>query len=79
LPEQIDVLLVPGIAFDHQGNRLGRGKGYYDRFLRRLPATTLTIGVVFEAMIRPRIPHAAHDHPIKMVITENRMMGEGMG
>ena len=70
LPEQIDVVLVPGLAFDRLGNRLGRGRGYYDRFLRRLPADVLTIGLAFDGMIRDLIPHDKNDHPVKMVITE---------
>jgi len=74
LPEQIDVVLVPGLAFDRQGNRLGRGKGYYDRFLRRLPADVLTIGLAFEGMIHERIPHDENDYPVKIVITESQML-----
>ena len=69
--EQIDVVLVPGLAFDHVGNRLGRGRGYYDRFLRRLPADVLTIGLAFAGMIRAQVPHGEEDHPVKIVVTEN--------
>ena len=75
LPKQIDVVLVPGLAFDCSGNRLGRGKGYYDRFLRRLPADTLTIGLAFDGMIRDSIPHGENDCPVKMVVTESRFVG----
>jgi len=70
LPEQIDVVLVPGLAFDRLGNRLGRGKGCYDRFLRRLPANVLTIGLAFDGMIRDQIPFDENDYPVKMVVTE---------
>ena len=70
--EQIDVVLVPGLAFDRFGNRLGRGRGYYDRFLRRLPANVLTIGLAFDGMIREQVFHDAHDQPVKMVVTESR-------
>ena len=73
LPAQIDVLLVPGLAFDRLGNRLGRGRGYYDRFLSRLPADILTIGLAFDGMIREQIPHDENDLPVKMVITEQIM------
>ena len=73
LPEQLDVVLVPGLAFDLFGNRLGRGRGYYDRFLRRLPAGTLTIGLVFDAMIRDQIPCNENDYPVKLVITERQI------
>ena len=70
--EQIDVVLVPGLAFDRCGNRLGRGRGYYDRFLRRLPADVLTIGLAFDGMIHDQIPHDEHDHLVKMVVTESQ-------
>ena len=73
LPDQIDVVLVPGLAFDCFGNRLGRGKGYYDRFLRRLSADVLTVGLAFEGMIRNTIPCDENDCPVKMVITESGM------
>jgi len=72
VPEQIDVVLVPGLAFDPFGNRLGRGKGYYDRFLRRLPADVLTIGLAFDGMMREQIPCGENDYPVKMVVTESR-------
>jgi 5-formyltetrahydrofolate cyclo-ligase len=69
-PEQIDVVLVPGLAFDRFGNRLGRGKGYYDRFLRRLPPNTLTIGLTFEETLRSQIPCDENDCPVGIVVTE---------
>lgn len=71
-PEQIDVVLVPGLAFDHFGNRLGRGRGYYDRFLRWIPADVLTIGLAFEGMVCEWIPHNENDCPVKIVLTESR-------
>ena len=70
LPEQIEVVLIPGLAFDRFGNRLGRGKGYYDRFLRRLPDGVLTIGLAFDEMICDQIPHDDNDCPVKLVITD---------
>jgi 5-formyltetrahydrofolate cyclo-ligase len=72
LPEQIDVVLVPGLAFDRFGNRLGRGKGYYDRFLRRLSDDVLTIGLALDVMVRELIPHDDNDCPVKMVVTESQ-------
>lgn len=75
--EQIDVILVPGLAFDCFGNRLGRGKGYYDRFLRRLPYDVVTIGLALDEMIRDHIPHDENDCPVKMVVTECRVIETG--
>ena len=74
LPEQIDVVLVPGLAFDRTGNRLGRGKGYYDRFLRRLSPDVLTIGLALDAMIREKIPCDENDHPVNIVVTESEII-----
>lgn len=53
--EDIDVALVPGMAFDAQGNRLGRGKGYYDRLLHQL-SHTYKIGVCFDFQKQSRVP-----------------------
>ena len=74
LPEQIDVVLVPGLAFDRTGNRLGRGKGYYDRFLRCLSPDVLTIGLALDAMIREKIPCTEDDYPVTMVVTESEII-----
>jgi 5-formyltetrahydrofolate cyclo-ligase len=73
--EQIDVVLVPGLAFDRFGNRLGRGRGYYDRFLRQLPTGVLTIGLALEGMICDQIPCDESDHPVRIVVTESRILG----
>ena len=71
--EQIDVVLVPGLAFDRFGNRLGRGKGYYDRFLRRLSAEVLTIGLAFDGTIRDQIPCDENDCPVNVVVTDSNL------
>ena len=76
LPEQIDVVLVPGLAFDQYGNRLGRGGGYYDRFLRGLSTDVLTIGLALDGMLHDPIPHDENDCPVKMVVTESRILPE---
>lgn len=56
----IDLAIIPGVAFDRQGNRLGRGKGYYDRLLPRLE-NTYKIGLCFPCQLVDRIPAEAHD------------------
>ena len=58
--ENIDVAVVPGMAFDREGHRLGRGKGYYDRFLAQLPHT-YKIGVCFPFQLVDLVPADAHD------------------
>jgi 5-formyltetrahydrofolate cyclo-ligase len=64
----VDLVVVPGLAFDKQGGRLGRGKGCYDRFLKRLPADTATIGLAFDFQILPSVPAAAHDVNVDKVL-----------
>ena len=59
--EAIDVAIIPGMAFDRRGNRLGRGKGYYDRFLPLLPTRVYKIGVCFPFQLLDLIPMEEHD------------------
>ena len=63
---QIDLALIPGLAFDAQGHRLGRGKGYYDRFLTSF--TGKTIGVCFDFQKVAEVPVDAHDVAVNMVV-----------
>lgn len=69
-PSEIDVWILPGIAFDEEGNRLGFGGGYYDRFLpgRRGAA----VGLAFDFQIVKSLPVEVNDHSIDQVITEKR-------
>lgn len=72
-PEQIDVILVPGLAFDRAGNRLGRGAGFYDRSISALKESghnPTLIGVCYHAQIVESVPTEAHDHRVDRVITE---------
>jgi 5-formyltetrahydrofolate cyclo-ligase len=69
-PEVVDVALVPGLAFDPRGGRLGAGGGHYDRLLRRFPARTVRVGVAFDCQLVPRIPRELHDEPVHLVVTE---------
>ncbi|MFO6451617.1 MULTISPECIES: 5-formyltetrahydrofolate cyclo-ligase [unclassified Aeromicrobium] len=62
-----DVALVPGLAVDHAGNRLGRGAGYYDRALAGFPG--VVCAVVFDDELVEHVPHEAHDHPVDLVLT----------
>jgi len=64
--DKIDLVLVPALAYDHNGHRLGRGKGYYDRFLKKLNA--YTIGIAFEEQILDYIPYDDNDVKIDEVI-----------
>ena len=72
-PDQIDLVLVPGLAFDRSGGRLGRGGGYYDRWLAGFSGVTAALcrdGLLMEAI--PRLPH---DLGVDLVITETSLYG----
>jgi 5-formyltetrahydrofolate cyclo-ligase len=71
-PEAIDWVLVPGVAFDPQGGRLGYGGGYYDRLLPLLPSMTRRVAGAFELQVVERVPAAPHDLRVDAVITELR-------
>jgi|SRR5581483_1172569 len=68
--DEIDLVLIPGLAFDLTGNRLGFGKGYYDRVLPLLKKTALTIGLGYSFQIVEKIPAEPHDIPLKAVLSE---------
>jgi 5-formyltetrahydrofolate cyclo-ligase len=67
---QLDLIVVPGLAFDRHGGRLGRGKGYYDRLLQLVPPRTTLVAVCFECQLFPEIPMLSHDVRVHKVITE---------
>lgn len=68
-PEILDLIIVPGVAFDRNGNRLGRGKGFYDRFLSQTHAAT--IAVCFDCQLVEQIPTEPHDLPAQFVVTKS--------
>jgi 5-formyltetrahydrofolate cyclo-ligase len=72
--EDIDLVIVPGIAFDKRCYRLGFGAGYYDRFLRKLNFEKPTIGVCYDFQIIHSIPTEPHDVPLDFIITEERIL-----
>ena len=65
-----DLVVVPGLAFDLAGARLGRGKGYYDRWLQANPAVR-TLGVCFKCQMLERIPAEPHDVCVNAILTED--------
>jgi len=71
--EEIDCAFVPGLAFDHQGIRLGRGGGFYDYFLSHVPKALPCFGVMFNCQRVPALPHEPHDQKLEMFITEERI------
>jgi 5-formyltetrahydrofolate cyclo-ligase len=72
-PAMIDLVVVPGLAFDPNGNRLGRGGGCYDRFLRRLRRRTTTVGLAFDVQIIDMVPADERDMSVDIVVTDRRV------
>jgi 5-formyltetrahydrofolate cyclo-ligase len=66
--DQFDLIVVPGLAFTAEGSRLGRGAGFYDRFLSTIPGATVKIGVCFEFQRLSEIPHESHDAKMDAVV-----------
>jgi 5-formyltetrahydrofolate cyclo-ligase len=69
---QIDAALVPGLAFDKTGNRLGRGAGYFDRLLQSVRGTKIALAYDFQ--ILTEVPAEAHDARVDFIITETRVV-----
>ncbi|MBM3334847.1 5-formyltetrahydrofolate cyclo-ligase [Candidatus Sumerlaeota bacterium] len=73
-PKQIDVHVVPGIAFDERGFRIGYGKGHYDRFLLLRSPHSVVVGIAFGMEILKKLPHEDCDVPMDYVIAETGMI-----
>ncbi len=71
---EIDLVLIPAVAFDKDGNRLGFGKGYYDRFLAEFSGTKIGIGYDFQ--VADFIPHDPHDIKMNLIVTEKRIYND---
>lgn len=72
--DEIDLILVPGLAFSKNGNRLGYGGGYYDRLLSNNLKKIPTIGLVLDQFVLNTIPHKKHDINIDYILSENRFI-----
>jgi 5-formyltetrahydrofolate cyclo-ligase len=75
------LVAAPGLAFDRRGNRLGRGKGFYDRFLRKLKGTAAgpvsVIAVAFSEQLVAEVPHDPLDEPINAIVTDSETIRAG--
>jgi 5-formyltetrahydrofolate cyclo-ligase len=67
--DKVDLIIVPGVAFDSHGNRMGRGRGFYDRLLKSTP-NAVKVGVAFDFQLLDRIPVEPHDVPMDCVLSE---------
>jgi len=68
----IDLIIIPGVAFDINGNRMGHGKGYYDKLLEK--SKVAKVGLCFEFQLVENIPTESHDIPVDKIITEKRII-----
>jgi 5-formyltetrahydrofolate cyclo-ligase len=73
-PETLELALIPGVAFDLRGGRLGFGTGFYDRLLSRLPQGIPTVGLAFDFQVIPRLPFQPHDMLLEAIVTEHRII-----
>ena len=69
-PAVVDVALVPGVAFDLRGGRLGQGGGHYDRLLAALPSTAVRVGLCFACQVVTRVPREPHDAAVDLLVTD---------
>ena len=72
--EKIDIAVIPAVALDEKGGRIGSGEGYYDRLIPRLAITTRKVALALEDQIIPQVPVESHDKHVDIIITENRVI-----
>jgi 5-formyltetrahydrofolate cyclo-ligase len=72
-PARVDLIIVPGLAFDESCMRLGRGRGYYDRFLSDPRVRAKTCGLAYECQVADALPADPHDKPVDLLVTEARV------
>lgn len=70
----IDLAIIPGLAFDEKGGRIGTGEGYYDRFIPKLSITTRKVALALECQIIQQVPVESHDKHVDIIITDERII-----
>ena len=73
-PDKIDLVIVPGVAFDNLGNRLGYGGGFYDRFLTKVKIGTPFVAIAYELQIVNNVYPEEHDQPVHYIVSEDRVI-----
>ena len=73
-PEALDLIVVPALTFDIEGFRLGYGGGYYDRYLKDIPA--YTVGIARHRLLRQKVPKEPHDIAVKCLVTEEEVFAQ---
>jgi 5-formyltetrahydrofolate cyclo-ligase len=72
--DRIDIAIIPAVALDEKGGRIGSGEGYYDRLIPNLSITTRKVALAFENQIVPQIPLESHDKYVDIIITDERII-----
>ncbi len=72
--ECIDIAIIPGVALDEKGGRLGAGDGYYDRLIPKLPITTRKVALAMEEQIFQQVPMESHDKFVDIIVTNRRVI-----
>lgn len=72
--DRIDIAIIPGLAFDEKGGRIGTGRGYYDRLIPNLAITTRKVALTFDEQIVAQIPMESHDKHVDIIITDKRII-----
>jgi 5-formyltetrahydrofolate cyclo-ligase len=72
--DRIDLVLVPGLAFDPFGRRVGRGGGFYDAFLSRIDLRAVKLAPTFDFQLRPTVPFDCHDQPVDIILTPTKTL-----
>ncbi len=70
----IDIAIIPGLAFDEKGGRIGTGYGFYDRLIPKLPITTRKVSLTFEEQVIQQVPMESHDKYVDIIITDKRII-----
>jgi 5-formyltetrahydrofolate cyclo-ligase len=70
----IDIAIIPGVAFDEKGGRIGSGEGYYDRLIPNLPVTTRKVALALESQLIQQVPMGSNDKYVDIIITEERII-----
>jgi 5-formyltetrahydrofolate cyclo-ligase len=78
-PEEIDAVIAPGLAFDRDGYRLGYGRGYFDRYMRRLRPDAVRLGLGFHVQMVERVPRGPGDEPLHAVVTDRETVSRESG
>ena len=72
--DRVDIAIIPGIAFDEKGGRIGHGYGYYDWLIPELSPTTRKVALAFEEQIIPQIPMESHDKFVDIIVSDQRII-----